>query len=84
MSVSQDSNTGRVVIFVRLLDEGTNVLRPVDALHLGNGLFKIMATPNYDPEDEKWEHPPGSVVRTERRRNQTGEYLLAVKADGAD
>jgi hypothetical protein len=79
MSVAQDSNTSKVKIFVRLLDEGTDVSRPTDALDLGNGLFKILPIPNYDPEEEIWEFPPGSVVRSERRQSEAGEYLLAVK-----
>jgi hypothetical protein len=42
----------RVKIFVYLLGEGTDVWRPTDAVSIGDGLFKILPTPGYDPEDE--------------------------------
>lgn len=79
MSVAPDSDTKTTRVFVRLLDEGTDVSRPVEALALGDGLFKILPTPNYDAQDETWEFPPGSVVRTEIHTDQTGDYLLAVQ-----
>jgi len=79
MSVDPDSNTRKVVLFVRLMDEGTDVSRPTEAFDLGDGRFRILPTVNYDPEDEIWEFPPGSIVQAEIRRGQGGEYLLAVK-----
>ena len=77
MSAEMDSSINKV--FVRLLDEGTVVSRPTEALALGNGLFKILPTADYDPEDEAWEFPPGSIVRCENRKDSSGEYSLAVK-----
>jgi len=53
----------RVKIFVYLLEEGTDVWRPTDAVSIGDGLFKILPTSGYDPEDEVWEFPPGSIIR---------------------
>jgi hypothetical protein len=79
MSTVTESNAKRVKLFVRLLNEGTEVSRPTEALHLGNGLFKILATENYDPDDEVWEFPPDTVVRCEILHGDSGEYLLAVK-----
>jgi len=35
----QNSYTERTVLYVRLLDEGTEVARPTDAFVLGNGLY---------------------------------------------
>lgn len=78
MSAATDSNTRRVKIFVRLMNEGTEVSRPTDAIELENGLFQIMLPKNYDPEYEVWEFPPGSTVRCERRRDESGDYLIAV------
>jgi hypothetical protein len=69
----------RTIVYVRLLDEGTEVSRPTEAIDLGNGLLKLLPTPNYNPEDEKWEFPPNSVVRVEKRAAPSGEHLLAVK-----
>jgi hypothetical protein len=71
--------TNKVKINVRLIDEGTEVSRPTEALDLGHGLLELLATPDYDSEDEAWEFPPGSIVRGEKRRDGSGEYLLAVK-----
>jgi hypothetical protein len=73
------SDSCRVKLFVYLLEEGTDVWRPTEAVSVGDGLFKILPTPEYDPEDEVWEFPPGSIVRCEKRRNDSGEYIVAVK-----
>ncbi len=77
-----DPNTNRVKIYVRLLDEGTEVCRSTEALDLNNGLFEILPTEQYDPENEKWEFPPGSVVRGKRIEDVKDAYLLAMSADG--
>jgi hypothetical protein len=79
MLVEMDSDTKKTQIYVRLLNEGTEVSRPTLALDLGNGLFKLLATSDYDPDDETWEFPPNSLVRVEKRIEPTGEYLIAVK-----
>jgi hypothetical protein len=73
------SDSCRVKLFVYLLEEGTDVWRPTEAVSVGDGLFKILPTPEYDPEDEVCEFPPGSIVRCEKRRNDSGEYIVAVK-----
>jgi hypothetical protein len=81
MSERMDSDTGTkasIGIQVRLLDEGTEVSRPTRALDLGNGLFQIEATPDYDPQLETWEFVPGSVVRSELRSDESGSYRIAV------
>ena len=69
----------KVKVFVRLLDEGTDVSRPTEALDLGGGLFELLPTPDCDSEVETWEFSPGSIVRCEKRHESSGEYLLAVK-----
>jgi hypothetical protein len=50
-------------IYIRLLDEGTEVFRPTQAEELPDGVFKLRPTPKYDPDDEHWEFKPGSLVR---------------------
>ena len=67
-----------VEIYIRLLHEGTECSRPTQALDLGNGLFKVLPTPDYDPADESWEFPPESIVRCAIRRSEGKEFLLAV------
>jgi hypothetical protein len=65
-------------IYIRLFDEGTDVLRPTEAEELANGLFKVMPTPGYDPNDEKWEFSPGSIVRGVTRKLNDQDVLIAV------
>lgn len=60
-----DSDTKTIEMQVKLLNEGTNVSRPTLALDIGEGLFKLLPTPDYDPEDEAWEFVPGTTVRSE-------------------
>lgn len=67
-----------VEIYIRLVDEGTECSRPTQALDLGNGLFKVLPTPNYNPADEALEFPPGSIVRSAIRLSEGKESLLAV------
>jgi hypothetical protein len=68
-----------IEIHIRLLNEGTEVSRPTRAINIGDGLFRILPVPGYDTDDEEWEFAPGSVIRTERRSSELGDYLLAVK-----
>lgn len=64
-------------VFVELLDEGTTCVRPTLAQPLGNGKYRLLATPNYDPEDEHWAFPPGSIVRCRKELWSGGEVLVA-------
>ncbi len=63
MSAETDLSTETVYVF--LLGEGTTVSRPTQAIVLGGGKYKLLATSGYDPEDEIWEFLPGSVVSCE-------------------
>jgi hypothetical protein len=72
------SNTEIATIFVRLLDEGTDVLRPVQATILAFGGFRIVEPEDYDAEYEVWEFKPGSVVRCEERHVENETILVAV------
>src|SRR3546814_15174699 len=51
-------------IYVALLDEGTDVWRPVQAAQRTDGSYIILST-NGDPEDEKWQFTSGSIVQCE-------------------
>jgi len=72
-----------VEIHVRSLDEDTDCSRPTQGVVLGDGLFKLLPTGNYDPDDEHWEFLPGSMVRAREVRNAGGIYLLAVAQEGS-
>jgi hypothetical protein len=69
-------------IYVRLLDEGPDVWRPVEARDLGGGLFEILGS---QPSGQNWEFPPGAFVRCARRKfegKQEREELVAISRDG--
>ena len=51
-------------IYVALLQEGTEVWRPVSALSLGGNLFRLLGP---IPDGEMWEYQPGDDVIGERR-----------------
>jgi hypothetical protein len=63
-------------IYVYLLDEGTDVWRPVEAVHVGEDRYRIMSV-NVDPEDERWQFSTGDVVRCSRRALSGGPALVA-------
>lgn len=62
MTLDSAGRSIRTVVYVQLLDEGTDVWRPVPATDLGNGRYQLLATDDYDPKDETWEFPDASVV----------------------
>ncbi len=71
-------------VFVELLDEGTTCLRPTFAVILRDGTYRLLPTPAYDPDNEHWEFPPGTVVRCRRERWSSGEVLVArERVEGA-
>ena len=66
-------------IYVALLEEGTDVWRPVQAQKQSDGSY-IIVSPNDAPDDEKWQFNTGNAVRCEVRRLAGGEHLVAVSA----
>ena len=52
-----------VEIYVPLLNEGTDVLRPTKGLVIRPNILQIIATADYDSKIEEWEFPPGSTAR---------------------
>lgn len=61
MSVHEDTDT-EVVVYIRLLDKGTDVWRPVRAAALPDGTFRLLEPDRYDPSAETWEFPPVTYV----------------------
>ncbi len=62
MSEETVSCTTSREVFVPLLNEGTRVLRPAQAISCGDMQYKLLEPDDYDPDDEQWEFPPGSEV----------------------
>ena len=63
MSAEMVSSTDTLEIYVPLLNEGTDVLRPTKGLVIRPNIVQVVATADYDPAIEEWEFPPGSTVR---------------------
>jgi hypothetical protein len=66
-------------IYVPLLDEGVDVWRPVPAHRVEQDVFVILRPDSYDPSDESWEFPPGSIVRCRNRQTSGGTVLAAYE-----
>lgn len=77
MSAGMASNTK--LIYMPLLDEGTQVMRPTQGVLLADKIFQVLATPDYDPDDEHWQFPPGSIVRCVEKV-ENGETLFVAEA----
>jgi hypothetical protein len=76
-------NVRKETIYVSLLGEGTVVWRPVLALQVGQGIFVVL-TKAYDPENEEWEFPPGSIVMCRNEMREGRETLIAVSQINPD
>ena len=82
MSVPQDTDT-EAVVYVRLLDEGTDVWRPARATALPDRTFRLLEPEGYNPNAERWEFPPSTKVRCVTRTFTDGdEGLVAVARAG--
>ncbi|MHB8885823.1 MAG: hypothetical protein ACYC5H_12250 [Methylovirgula sp.] len=68
-----------IEIYIPLLDEGTDVWRPTLAEVVGPQEFLVPPTPDYDPDDEHWGFPPGSVVECAVMPREGGDVLVARK-----
>jgi len=69
----KDNNEG--TIYVYLLSEGTDVWRPVNAVHLYENLYRI-TSPKI--EDEQWQFESGDLVRCKEKSSETNEPFLAA------
>ena len=70
-------STKIIQIYVPLLNEGTDVVRPTNGILLAPDIIRVEATADYDPELEEWEFPPGSEVICVRERHEGTEILVA-------
>jgi hypothetical protein len=69
-----------VTVYVKLLDEATDVWRPVPAEALGQRRYRLLPTDKYDPEDETWEFLPGTDAVCEPRQLSDGIHLVTIRA----
>ena len=64
-------------IYIPLLEEGSPVSRPTQGVQMGDGIFLVLPTENYEKSEEVWEFPPGSMVFCEKKEKQGRELLVA-------
>ena len=84
MSAEMTSSTSVLTIYIPLLNEGTSVVRPTQAVKLGENLYRVLPTQDYDPNDEEWEFPPGSVVECVLETRSGREVVVARKRAATD
>lgn len=65
-------------IYVQLLNEGSEVYRPVLSKKINDFLYELLDN-NYDPEDEEWEFLPGTIVVVEEKILSGKKELVAIK-----
>ncbi len=63
-------------IYVTLVGEGLNVLRGVQAEHLGRDFYKIIEPM---PKGETWQYGLGQVVRCKKKNLSGGKALVAIE-----
>ena len=64
-------------IYVNLLDEGTDVRYPVEAVPLSDYVYRIVGV-NPDPDDLHWAFDTGTTVRCRPTVTSEGETILVA------
>ncbi len=77
MSAETGSSTNTVVLYIPLLNEGTDVFRPTTGILLRPGVVRVLPTKDYDAGTEEWEFPPGSEVQYQTEVRSGREVLVA-------
>jgi len=67
-------------VYVHLLNEGTDVLRPVQAREASCMVYFLLRPDDYDEEIEAWQFSPGSTVRCAAQVRRGEAVLVAVEA----
>ncbi|WP_205529559.1 hypothetical protein [Taibaiella koreensis] len=71
-------------IYIQLLEEGTKVYRPVQAIEIENNIYEVQGFEIYDPEDETWEFLPGTYVLVEEQNLDGVNVLVAIKEESLE
>jgi len=64
------------IIFMPLLQDGTDVWRPIEVTPLQDALYRVEGSM---PDDETWQFPPGSVIEIKWKKFSNGESRLVPK-----
>jgi hypothetical protein len=76
--VMQDKDKKFIQVYVELLDEGSVAWRPTQAQEIGDGIYKLIPTSNYNPDDEYWAFLPGDSVRLKEANSPDGTKVMLV------
>ena len=77
MSEEMALSTSEVEIYVPLLNEGTDVLRPTTGILLKPDVVRVVATRDYNPDIEERAFLPGSKVKCVKELRGGREMLVA-------
>ena len=72
-----NKNSMTVTIYVALVNEGTDVWRPVEAEKVAENTFRLLGS---IPSDEDWRFRPGDLVHCEEKELSEGPCLVAATA----
>jgi hypothetical protein len=64
------------IVYVRLLEEGTDVYRPVPAEQISPEVFVLSS--QEVPGDEVWEYPPGTRVKVAMKTLSEGRVPVVI------
>jgi len=81
--LEMDDSPALKQIFVRLLDEGVDVWRPIKAERVSSDIYRILDQP-YDRATEAWEFSPGDEVGCEMVSSSDGQILAATRLAPSD
>ncbi len=71
------------IVYIRLLNEGVLVYRPVPAMRVTSDVYVVGGADIYDPEDETWEFPPGAHVVVQKRAIESGGEAVLIATGNA-
>lgn len=71
-------------VYVKLLEEGTEVFRPVPAIAQSGSRYLLGGQEFFYPDNERWEFPPGSIVEVELKELSGEAVLVAVRLMESD
>ena len=67
-----------ITVYVKLLEEGSDLWRPVSARALPDGTFELLGIDGHEVEDEIWEFPIRSRVICQEKLFPDGESALVA------
>ena len=65
----------KLTVYVNLLDEGVDCMRPTQAIEVGDGKYKLLPIENFENSGETWEFEPGSIVSLKKTRATDNEVI---------